>query len=278
MEDKTLLKIGTCSWNYDSWVGLVYSKKLQHAHEYLFEYSKKYNTVEIDSWFYKVPDIEEINNYFSIVPDSFTFSCKAPQSLTQVFHFGTQEYNTNFLSPSLFTDFYNRIEPYKKQIDCIILEFEYMNKQKMASYSTFCEKLHLFFEKIPHDIPIAIECRNSNYMKKEYFDFLSESKVSHVFSEKLYMPPITELMYNFNNFLTEKIIIRLLGGDRKEIESKTKEKWNSIVDKKDLLPIVKRVKTFIDLKHPVTLNINNHYEGSAPLTILEFTNLLAGLT
>lgn len=275
MEVNDSLKIGTCSWNYDSWLGLVYSKKQSHAFEYLPEYSKKYNTVEIDSWFYKLPDQSEIELYFSNVPDSFTFSCKAPQALSQVFRFGTQENNSSFLDPTLFIDFYNRILPFQKQIDCIILEFEYMNKQKMDSLGTFCKRLETFTNNVPHDIPLAIECRNSNYMIKDYFQFLLENNLCHVFSENIYMPPIIDLIDNYSDYLPHKIIIRLLGHDRKEIEKATSNNWNKVVDKKDLLPIVKRVKSFLDNKHPVIININNHFEGSAPLTISEFIDLLA---
>ena len=39
------LRIGTCSWKYDSWRGLVYSD--QKSLNYLQEYSQQYNTVEI---------------------------------------------------------------------------------------------------------------------------------------------------------------------------------------------------------------------------------------
>ena len=46
------LKIGTCSWKYDSWKGIVYPEFGDF--NYLEEYSKKYNTVEIDQWFWSL--------------------------------------------------------------------------------------------------------------------------------------------------------------------------------------------------------------------------------
>ena len=39
---------GTCSWNYDSWVGLVYSRPRRTAAEYLPEYAEHFPTAEID--------------------------------------------------------------------------------------------------------------------------------------------------------------------------------------------------------------------------------------
>jgi uncharacterized protein YecE (DUF72 family) len=46
------LWIGTCSWKYDSWKGIVYPEFGDF--NYLEEYSKKYNTVEIDQWFWSL--------------------------------------------------------------------------------------------------------------------------------------------------------------------------------------------------------------------------------
>lgn len=276
MEGSPGVRIGTCSWNYDSWVGLVYSKARRRAVDYLGEYSDSYDSVEVDSWFYKLPDPAEVEAYYRAVPASFGLSCKAPQLLTQAFRYGSLEPNELFLSPALFAEFHGALEPFKDKIECIILEFEYMNKQKMAGPEAFRGRLARFLAAIPRDIPIGVECRNANYLDRGYFEFLSERGVSHVFSEKIYMPSIVALMDSFHGLFGGKIIIRLLGGDRKEIEKLSHERWNAIVDKKDLAPIAERVRLFAKEGHPVVLNINNHYEGSAPLTIREMHALLAG--
>ena len=46
------IRIGTCSWKYDSWEGLVCSRK--KPANYLQEYSRNYTTVEIDQWFWSL--------------------------------------------------------------------------------------------------------------------------------------------------------------------------------------------------------------------------------
>ena len=47
-----MLRLGSCSWKYESWVGLVYSNS--KSKNYLYEYSKKFDTVEIDQWFWSL--------------------------------------------------------------------------------------------------------------------------------------------------------------------------------------------------------------------------------
>ena len=46
------LRIGTCSWKYPSWRGLVYSAA--QGINYLQEYAARFNTVEVGQWFWSV--------------------------------------------------------------------------------------------------------------------------------------------------------------------------------------------------------------------------------
>ncbi|HTX71180.1 MAG TPA: DUF72 domain-containing protein, partial [Rectinemataceae bacterium] len=73
------VRIGTCSWNYDSWIGLVYSGPSPTAAGYLTEYARSFRTVEIDSWFYKIPDRREVLDYLSMVDPGFRFTCKVSE-------------------------------------------------------------------------------------------------------------------------------------------------------------------------------------------------------
>lgn len=47
-----LLHVGTCSWKYDSWKGLLYRPGRKYGpFDYLPDYARHLNTVEIDQWF-----------------------------------------------------------------------------------------------------------------------------------------------------------------------------------------------------------------------------------
>ena len=87
-----LLKIGTCSWKYPSWKGIIYSKDVG---DYLNEYARHYNTVEIDQWFWSLfpgnnitlPRPEIVAGYVNAVPDDFQFSIKVPNAITLTHHY-----------------------------------------------------------------------------------------------------------------------------------------------------------------------------------------------
>jgi len=263
------IKIGTCSWNYDSWLSLVYTEKQKHAAAYLREYSAKYDIAEIDSWFYKIPARAEAESYLAEVPDDFGFTCKMTNAVSLTHLRGKEpSINPDFLSVDLFMRYIDAVEPMLSRLDGIMLEFEYLNRSKMSGVSEFIDRLGSFFTKVPPGLPLAVETRNKNYLTEDYFKMLSSLGVMHVFSEKLYMPPVTELWRRFGRQLTGSTIIRLLGGDRKEIEKITASKWDKVVlPKPELSDISGMIRSMDTSGMKVTVCVNNHYEGSAPRTI-----------
>ncbi|TFG96019.1 MAG: DUF72 domain-containing protein, partial [Calditrichales bacterium] len=82
------LRFGTCSWKYESWQGLVYSAGAKE--NYLAEYGMKYDTVEIDQWFWSLFGVDKVSlqkpevvrEYVNSVNTDFRFTIKVPNSLT----------------------------------------------------------------------------------------------------------------------------------------------------------------------------------------------------
>jgi uncharacterized protein YecE (DUF72 family) len=155
------LKIGTCSWNYDSWVDIVYSKKQAASVLYLPEYSKHFSTAEIDSWFYGTPKKEDVQSYKESVPEDFSFTCKVPMSISlthkRQFKKGVPlEPNPDFLSVEKFLKFLEAVEPLSSNIDAFMFEFEYLNKSKMTSCAAFIEHLDSFFHPCRGTCPLQL--------------------------------------------------------------------------------------------------------------------------
>lgn len=274
------IRFGTCTWNYPSWMGLVYTKTQRTAADYLPEYTRSFQTAEIDSWFYRMPERRDVLAYDKSTPDGFRFTCKVPQDISLT-HLRTHEKdvplvpNAGFLSVDLWKRFLDRIEPLRHKLDAVMLEFEYLNRQKMSGLTEFIDRIGAFLNAIPKGVPLALEPRNSNYMKEEYFRFVQKEGIIHVFSEKEFMPPIYELYAKYSEFIQGSSVVRLMGGNRKEIEEKTGEVWNAIVDARPDLPkVAEMIKSLSSKLDFVTVNVNNHYEGSAPLTIKRIRDLI----
>jgi uncharacterized protein YecE (DUF72 family) len=83
------------------------------------------------------------------------------------------------------------------------------------------------------------------------------------------MPSIFGVYWQFRENLVDPVVIRLHGSDRKGIEERTAEVWDKIVEPKDneLSELARMVGDLNDRQHQIFINVNNHYEGSAPRTI-----------
>jgi len=282
-----MIRIGTCSWKYDSWRGIVYSDTPEI--NYLKEYSANYNTVEIDQWFWSLfekevvlPDIRIVENYKASVPDDFLFTIKLPNSISLT-HYYTKnktealKKNPHFLSADLFFAFIDSIKCLQDNIGCLILQFEYLNKVKISSQSELQDRIAKFFEEIKSvDYPVAIEIRNPYYMNERYFSFLAQAGIPHVFLEGYYMPPVIETFNAFKKYILEPVVIRLHGPDRSGIETLSGKQWNSILINRDneLIQVMEMIKTLNAADIDLFLNVNNHYEGCAPKTITKIKSML----
>lgn len=284
------IQFGTCSWKYDSWRGIVYPEEGKLTN-HLEEYAKHYDSVEVDQWFWslfgkdrvKLPDSKTVNEYVNSVHKDFEFTIKIPNSIT-LSHFYTHgkpkgaplEPNPYFFSVDLFNEFLKRIEPLGEFIGVLMFQFEYLNRQKMASQGEFLQRFGEFISNSPRDYKLAVETRNPNYLNERYFEFLNRENLYHVFVQGYYMPPIIQLYNKHSDYIRDLAVIRLMGSDRKGIEKKAGNKWGVIVDPRDneLPDIVAVIKALEERKVKVYANINNHYEGSAPLTIKKIQEML----
>lgn len=281
-------RIGTCSWKYDSWKGIIYPEFGEF--NYLEEYSKHFNTVEIDQWFWSLfssskillPDSRTVKEYKEQIPENFLFTIKVPNSITLTHYYQKSNKqqlikNPHFLSVDLFNQFLKTIEPLKQNIGCLIFQFEYLNKQKMPAQEEFQNRFADFVKKVgDNNLPIGLETRNPNYLNKQFFNFLSLSKIIPVLLVGYYMPDILKTYLNFKDDLKQKVIFRLHGADRLEIEKLSKENWNKIYmnRKKEISVLTNIFKELIAKEVDIFVNVNNHFEGSAPITINRIKELM----
>lgn len=287
------LRIGTCSWKYDSWKGLIYDPDKKYApDDYLKDYARRYNTVEIDQWFWslfaagaKLPDPETVATYAESVPDDFLFTVKAPNSITLTHHYAKQSArnqhlankpNPHFLDVDLLERFLQILEPMGNKLGPVMFQFEYLNKSKMPSLAAFIDKLDEFFDRAADGFDYAVEIRNPNYLKPAWFSFLKERGIDSVLVEGYYMPPIAEIVDKFDVSSGNVSVIRLMGPDRQKIEEETDSLWDRIVAPKDdsLASVARIVGERIEQTRRTIVNVNNHYEGCAVLTIDRLMDML----
>jgi len=186
------LRIGTCSWKYDSWRGLVYSDATRI--NYLAEYAQRYDCVEVDQWFWSLygpdkvvlPKPATVAEYAASVPASFRFGIKMPNALTMT-HFRPKKKgdplvrNPHFLSPDVLGAFMERLAPLQGKLGPLMFQFGYLNKKMVPSQSEFLDKLAAFADQLPGGHAWCIETGNPKYLNAAYFDCLRACGIAHVF-------------------------------------------------------------------------------------------------
>jgi uncharacterized protein YecE (DUF72 family) len=294
-EYRGLLRLGTCSWKYDTWKGLIYEPlKSYRPDDYLADYAKRLDSVEVDQWFWslfpggpRLPEPAVVRGYAKSVPDDFVFTVKAPNSLTLTHHYAKQtpqnaalagKPNPHFLDRGLLRRFLDALSPLESKLGPVMFQFEYLNKQKMASKEVFFERFGEFIDAAPKGYQYAVEVRNPNYYSPAFFGFLKDRGIGFVYLDGYYMPPIGQVFEKFKPHTASFQVVRLHGGDRLEIEGETGEVWNRIVAPKPggLKAAAAIVRANAKKRVLTYLNLNNHYEGSAPLSIGRFLDVLAG--
>jgi uncharacterized protein YecE (DUF72 family) len=263
----TQIRLGTSSFTADGWSGSFYPKGMKSA-DYLGYYSSRFDTVEVDSTFYRCPTIEAVNNWALKTPPGFIFSLKVPQTITH------QKILVD--CEKEFEEFVSTAGILGDKLGPMVFQFPYFNKDVFNTPVQFLGRLKPFFKRLPRGgHKFAVEIRNEWWLTKRFADLLEENKVALVLQDHSLMPSAERVFSTIDPITADFIYIRLLG-DRKAIEAKTTV-WNQVVEDRtasmnswvDVCQMVQRRGI------PQYVYFNNHYEGFAVASVERFRRLCA---
>jgi uncharacterized protein YecE (DUF72 family) len=96
------VRIGCSGWNYDDWRGSFYAQR-EPRRRWLALYAERFDTVEVNNTFYRLPNRESVAAWVRDTPPDFTFAVKASRYLTHVKRLSDTREGV--------ARFYERIEP-----------------------------------------------------------------------------------------------------------------------------------------------------------------------
>lgn len=204
--------VGTSSWKYPGWRGLLYDEaryvyrgKLAESRfekHCLAEYAGVFQTVCVDAAYYQFPDARYLEGLVSQVPPDFQFGFKVTDEITikqfaNLPRFGRRagQANANFLNASLFADaFLGPCESFKQHLGLFMFEFSHFHPGDFARGREFVDALDHFLAQLPRGWPYGVEIRNRNFLHPDYFAMLASHGVAHIFNYWADMPPVAEQM------------------------------------------------------------------------------------
>lgn len=81
---KGSIHIGTSGWSYRHWMGGVFYPETLKAADQLPWYAERFDTVELDGTFYRLPKRETFATWCRKTPDGFRFALKANRYITHM--------------------------------------------------------------------------------------------------------------------------------------------------------------------------------------------------
>lgn len=141
--------VGCAKWGRPEWVGKIYPKGTKEK-DFLEEYAKHYNSIELNATSYKFPTPAQIEGWVSKVqrPD-FKFSPKVHQSLSFT--------KTSEKKPRQTVDFINNIRSFGKMLGPVFITISTSFKQQ--DWPEFADWL----KTLPKDITFFIEIRDPKF-------------------------------------------------------------------------------------------------------------------
>lgn len=255
------LRVGTSSWSSEDWVGVFYPPGTPAAN-FLAEYAKHFDTVEVDSTFYRPPTPSMVMNWRERTPSGFVFAAKFPRSITH---------------DKILTDCSSEVSEFLKAMDLLgeklgplLLQFPYFNKQAFARQDDFIARLEPFLTKLPAAHSYAVEIRNKTWINEPFLDLLRQHRIALALIDHPWMPPVQQLTQKLNIVTADFTYIRFLG-DRKGIEKRTQHWDRILVDREREMEIwTPQIRRLLEQRLTVYAYFNNHYAGHAPGSISLF--------
>jgi len=283
------LFLGTSSWAFPGWRGIVYSEKRSPtdlSREGLVEYSRHplLRAVEIDRSYYAPVPADDLSRYSAQVPPAFRFCVKAPAIVTSaVLPIRTlePEPNPDFLSAEVLKR--DLLDPLREQVGsrlgAVILQFPPQPSRFRLRSRVFADRLDHFFNQLPRDIAFSVELRDPQLLGMDYREVLRKHGASHAYNFWSSMPMPEEQERSLPLSDATSIVMRLMlppgttyDGRREDFRPFDRLHEPHPEMRRQVVALARRA---LREDKKVYILANNKAEGSTPLTLQTLAELLA---
>jgi uncharacterized protein YecE (DUF72 family) len=283
------LYLGTSSWSFPGWQGLVWDKAYSEqvlARRGLAAYARHplLRSVGIDRTHYAPIDVAAFREYAQAVPPGFRFLTKAHEACTLAVFPGHPRYGAQRgqLNPLFFDAAYARdhvVAPFVEGLEAsagpLLFQLAQQPLETLGgSPRRFAEKLYRFLRDLPKGPIYAVEVRNPQLLTPDYRAALRAAGAVHCINVVPQMPapslqPLAE---------KDPLVIRwmLAAHHTYETALAAYRPFDRMVDPDVVtrLQLARLVGSALKREVPVWLIANNKAEGSAPLTLVELARCL----
>lgn len=156
-QERGRFRVGTSGFHYDHWRGVFYPPRLP-AGEWLDHYARRFDTVEINSTFYGLPEPETVDGWRERAPDGFVYAVKFSRYGSHMKKLkNPEETIPNFLSA---------VDRLRDHLGPVLVQLP-------PRWHADPDRLDAFMARAPARVRWAVEFRDPDWLVDEVFDVLS---------------------------------------------------------------------------------------------------------
>ncbi|MGI8735347.1 MAG: DUF72 domain-containing protein [Pyrinomonadaceae bacterium] len=261
-----IIRIGTAGWSYKDWEGVVYPQKPGSKFDPLNYLARFFDTIEVNSSFYRPPTPATTKSWAKRVADNpaFTFTAKLHRVFTHERGKATVEDEKAFreaMNPLLEDD----------KLGALLVQFpwSFKNTEDERAYLT---KLIAQFQ----EYPLVIEVRHTSWNTMGIYEELERRGVGicnidqPLFAQSIKPSALTTSSIGY---------VRLHGRNYQNWfrdQAPRDDRYNYLYSLDELEPWITRIKEVAKQTKESYVITNNHYLGKAVVNALEIKSILSG--
>jgi len=238
------IHIGTSGWSYEHWNGVLYPHSLAPWNRILY-YTQTFQTVELNSSFYKWPQLSAFKSWQRSLPPGFLLSVKAPRHLT---------HTKRLYAPERWIE---RIKAGWHELGDKRAVFLV---QLSAQFTFDIQRLHYFLQQVPPWIQLTFEFRHASWHQEVVFQLLEQYKAAYCIMSGANLPCVLRATAPF-------VYIRMHGPDQQHL-------YGGSYSDNDLTCWAQRIREWAQQGKDIFIYFNNDGGGNAVRNAIKLKAIL----
>jgi uncharacterized protein YecE (DUF72 family) len=250
--------IGCSGWSYSAWKGPFYPSNMDNSSDWLSYYASVFDYVEIDSSFYRMPNLFTVKNWLKKTPENFKFTAKFPKVITHDKHLKDVSRELEYFHQSML--------PLRDKTLALLIQLP-----PSLKITEGLDNLRQVVSELDTKFRYAVEVRDRSWFQDLAYNFFANNNICMVWSQlgELRTPPIVT---------TDFLYVRLIGDRSIDEKDFGKIQKDRVIEMKKWSSKIKRVskqegggRKNINL---AIVSANNHYAGFGPGTANIFRKMV----